>query len=185
MQDTNQIKVLVTYFSQTGNTKKVAEAMYEGIAVDKEIRDMRELENLEGYDFIFFGFPVQQGCPAPEARSFLEKHATGKRMALFCTQGAPKDSYPALTALKNAAELCKDSEILGTFNCQGEVADRVIEMMAQKPEVRQFVELAKTTKGRPYQENLAEAKAFAEGIIAKLRQPGCIRPNDDEKPWDM
>ena len=33
------MKVLVAYMSQTGNTKKVAEAIYEEITVDKGIKE--------------------------------------------------------------------------------------------------------------------------------------------------
>jgi flavodoxin len=47
------VKVLFTYRSITGNTRKVVEAMYEEIQADKKIKTFDEAESLEGYDLIF------------------------------------------------------------------------------------------------------------------------------------
>ena len=45
------MKTLVTYMSQTGNTKKIAEAIYETISGEKEIKQLKEIDSLEDYDF--------------------------------------------------------------------------------------------------------------------------------------
>ena len=53
------MKVLVTYYSDTGNTEKVAQAIYEGIQkAEKEILPIQETGNVEEYDLILCGFPV-------------------------------------------------------------------------------------------------------------------------------
>ena len=44
------MKTLVAYLSQTGNTKKVAEAIYSQIPEEKEMKELGELTDLEGYD---------------------------------------------------------------------------------------------------------------------------------------
>ena len=44
------MKVLVAYMSQTGNTKKVAEAIYGAIPQPKEIKRVEDVTSLEGYD---------------------------------------------------------------------------------------------------------------------------------------
>jgi flavodoxin len=51
-------RVLVAYMTSTGNTKKIAEAIYSEIATEKEIKPVREVQNLEGYDLAFLGFPT-------------------------------------------------------------------------------------------------------------------------------
>jgi len=45
---------LVTYFTQTENTKKVAESIYKNIEGDKQIMPISEVqeEDLEDYDLI-------------------------------------------------------------------------------------------------------------------------------------
>jgi flavodoxin len=67
------MKVLVAYMSKTGNTRKVAEAIYEEIERDKEIKRVKEVKDLEGYDLAFLGFPVYNHGPDKKARRFLER----------------------------------------------------------------------------------------------------------------
>ncbi|HOD70354.1 MAG TPA: flavodoxin family protein, partial [Deltaproteobacteria bacterium] len=53
------MKILVAYYTKTGNTKKVAEAIYEALDKnDKTLKPMKEIEDVQGYDLIFCGFPV-------------------------------------------------------------------------------------------------------------------------------
>ena len=51
-------KVLVAYMSKTGNTKKVAEVIYDEIQGEKEIKTIEEVESLNSYDLAFLGFPI-------------------------------------------------------------------------------------------------------------------------------
>ena len=53
------MKALVAYYSESGNTEKLAKAIYEGINVsDKEIASISDA-SAKDYDIIFIGFPVQ------------------------------------------------------------------------------------------------------------------------------
>ena len=52
-----------TYMSQTGNTKKIAEAIYDAIPQPKEIKRVEEVTSLEGYDLSFLGFPTLRFGP--------------------------------------------------------------------------------------------------------------------------
>ena len=47
------MKVLVAYKSVTGNTKKVAEAIFNEIEGEKEIKNLKEIKGIEGYDLAF------------------------------------------------------------------------------------------------------------------------------------
>jgi flavorubredoxin len=67
------MKALVTYFSESGNTEKLAQAIYEGVnASAKEIASISEASANEA-DVIFVGFPVHASsvptnaalCPEP------------------------------------------------------------------------------------------------------------------------
>ena len=83
------MKVLVTYYSETGNTEKVARAIYDGIEkAEKEILPIQETENMEDYDLIFCGFPVHShSIPAP-AEKFLKGIPEGNKIARFATHGS-------------------------------------------------------------------------------------------------
>ncbi len=54
------MRVLVAYMSKTGNTRKVAEAIYEALDCTKEIMPVDQVVDISGYDLSFLGFPVQK-----------------------------------------------------------------------------------------------------------------------------
>lgn len=110
-------KVLVLYYSQTGNTKVVAEAiaaqlgadMEEIVAVDpydgdfqatigrclqeREAGVLPEVQplkaNLSAYDIIFLGYPVWFGTYAPPVTALLGQiDLSGKKVVPFCTFGS-------------------------------------------------------------------------------------------------
>jgi len=81
-------KTLVTYFSRTGNTKKVAEAIFAAIDGDKDLKPLEEAKPLEGYSLIFVGFPVQSHSVPYKVEEFLKTIPAGKKIAVFCTHGA-------------------------------------------------------------------------------------------------
>jgi flavodoxin len=43
------MKVLVTYFSQTGNTEKLARAIYDAIPFEKELLRIKDVKSSQGY----------------------------------------------------------------------------------------------------------------------------------------
>jgi len=63
------MKVLVTYMSQTVNTKGVAEAIFQEIWGEKEIEPIGEVNSLHSYDLAFVDFPIEAygpGCCWPQ-----------------------------------------------------------------------------------------------------------------------
>jgi len=110
-------KILVTYYSQTSNTKAVAEEIAKKLGADiEEIvavnpydgdfnatieRGLKELEegilpeikpiaaDISKYDVVFIGFPVWFGTYAPPISTFLENvDLGGKKIVPFCTFGS-------------------------------------------------------------------------------------------------
>jgi flavodoxin len=164
------MKTLVAYLSQTGNTKKVAQAIFDEIPGDKDIEEIAELEDLEGYEFAFVGFPINAFGPNPTAKEFLERNASGKKLAIFITHGAPEDNEDIVTWLDKCREAAAGADIRGTFNCQGEVAQPIIEFLLKSddPKMRAFGEAGPSTKGQPDASKLERARAFARETLAKL-----------------
>lgn len=165
------MKTLVAYFSQTGNTKKVAEVIYEQIPGEKDIKALDELEDLEGYDLIFYGFPIQAGNPAKDAGEFLVGKCSGKRLALFTTHGAPEDAERVKPWLDKVRDLVaqEGAELLGLFDCQGEASQQVVEFLlgSDDPEMQRYGREAAEAKGLPDEAGLERARSFASEVIAK------------------
>lgn len=108
----SDVKVLVAYFSYSGTTKNIANAISEKTGGDlfeitpqdgysnvymesnSEIRGNKRptltetVENIDEYDIVFVGYPVWwHATPAP-INSFLESYnLTGKLIIPFCTSG--------------------------------------------------------------------------------------------------
>ena len=164
------MRVLVTYSTRTNNTKKIAEAIYGEIELGKEIRNMAELDNLEGYELIFFGFPIENYGPSQEVRGFLKKYSVNKKMALFITHGSPEFSDYLLPWLEESKKCLDDSaELLGLFNCQGDVAQFVIDSMSksENPTLRYFAQESSKIFGQPDESRVSKAKEFARDILKK------------------
>jgi len=70
-------KVLVAYFSLTGNTERMAKYIAEGVrlggqqAVTKKISDIKSVNALEGYDGYIFGSPTYHRDIADPVKTFL------------------------------------------------------------------------------------------------------------------
>ncbi len=108
-------KILVAYYSWTGHTAKIAEALAQKLSADVEvIKDARPRVaggwsyfmaavqslfrwrpaiapseiNVSAYDLVILGCPVWAGQMAPPMRSYMAReHGRFRRIALFCTEG--------------------------------------------------------------------------------------------------
>lgn len=161
------MKVLVTYLSQTGNTEKVARAIHDSINRAKEIHPFQEVRSVEGYDLVFVGFPVHGNSVPAKIQPFLKSLPKNLPVAFFHTHAALRGSELARTGIENALALASQTRVLGTFACQGKVKPAVIESLRDKPENRKWCEEAQAADGHPDEADLADARAFAAGILAK------------------
>lgn len=155
--------------SQTGNTKKVAENIFQEIKAEKEIKELGEIDTLEGYDLAFVGFPIIQFGAPKKAQKFLEKHAKGKKVALFITHASPEGSEPLQGWLENCKQAATGANLVGMFDCQGELAQHVIDSLlkSDNPQMRAFGEMGPSTKGQPDTTRLERARVFAKEIMEK------------------
>jgi len=108
------MRVLVGYVSQTGNTKKVAEAIFGEIEGEKEIKKLDQIKNMKGYDLAFLGFPVRAFGPDKKAKKFLQTQCRGKKIALFITHASPEDHHKRPRAL--AEDRCGNCETDARFS---------------------------------------------------------------------
>jgi len=71
------VKIIVIYYSRSGNTRKMAEAIGEGIKKEKveaDVKDVKDvdLDGLPGYDAIIMGSPTYYGSMAAEIKKLLD-----------------------------------------------------------------------------------------------------------------
>jgi flavodoxin len=164
------MKTLVTYMSQTGNTKKVAEAIYEALAGEKEIKPLSEVKNLEGYDLTFIGFPIMQFDVPPAVKDFLAANTKGKKIAIFMTHAVPEGFEAIHSWTGSYKQAAAGANIVGAFDCQGELAQPIIDMLLKSddPQMKAFGEMGPSTKGQPDESRLNKAKEFAKQVQAKM-----------------
>ena len=156
-------KVLVLYYSQTSNTKAVAQeiatrlhadieeiamvepydtafqATIERCKADREKGITPEIKPLKSdiadYELIFLGYPIWFGTYAPPIASLLEKvDLSGKKVVPFCTFG----SGGLESSMKDLVEKQPNAEILPGYGVRAARID------AMPKEVEQFLKLYKS-----------------------------------------
>jgi flavodoxin len=77
----------IVYFSRTGNTKRLAEAIAALFKAPIFNITSSTLPVVDAYDTIILGTPVEGASPAKEMLAFVESlpRAEGKKAILFCT----------------------------------------------------------------------------------------------------
>lgn len=160
-----QKKVLVLYYSQTSNTKTVAQEIANKLGADIEeivpvqaydgdfqatiARCNEEREkgitpelkplnvNLADYDTIFLGYPVWFGTFAPPMGAFLSQNdLSGKKIVPFCTFG----SGGLDSSVKNLAEKQPNAEILPGYGVRAARIEAVSQEVDQFLKASGFIE---------------------------------------------
>ncbi len=175
------MKILVAYFSTTGNTEKIAKAIKEGITGHEvDLISIKEADpnSIGVYDLVFIGsglfaFNVSRKLPV-----FLKKISSlPPKFAYFYTHEAPQQgAYPNCFKSVNTIIEKSNCEVLGTFDCFGEnlvekaKEQREAMMSRLSPEERKKSEEAwlNLVKAHPDAQDLENAKSFARSIIEKL-----------------
>lgn len=164
------MKALVTCFSQTGNTEKVARAIFDGIeAAEKDLVAISDVRNIDAYDLVFCGFPVHAHSVPPAVEVFLEALPDGTNVALFSTHGSLRGGTLAVQALYHAITVAPGLRILGTFGCRGKVDRSLLEHLMKKPENAAWAAEARSAATHPDRADLEDAAEFARTMIAKAR----------------
>lgn len=176
------MKTLVAYYTQTGNTQKIAQAIYAELTYlghDVAIKNVRRLkaEALAGYDVLFLGSPCHSSDLAKPVKKLLDKMeaAAGMKLAGFVTHSAytPEGSEQHRQHYERWAGRCDDSfeaackakglHWIGYFSCQG-APSKLIEIFIRRAVIKDANEwpgyIAETRK-HPNTDDEAKARAFA------------------------
>lgn len=154
--ETSGSKVLIAYFSRTGNTREVAGQIHRRIGGDmlelktahsypeayratteqakrEQEEDFRptltaDVESVQPYDVIFIGYPNWWGTMPMALFTFLEKHDfAGKTLVPFCTHGGSALGRGP----RDIAKLCPNAKILDGLAIRGSDASKAQEDVDQ------------------------------------------------------
>lgn len=123
------MKVHIVYSSLTGCTKKVAEALYNGLTgVEKTISDVSSNPDVSDADIVAFGYWVDKGGPNEKAAKWLEG-VKGKRVFVFATLAYYADSKHGFEAVWRGVEAAEaaGNEVIGHYVCNGALNPALIE----------------------------------------------------------
>jgi len=167
------LKILITYFSNTGNTEKVANSIKEGLFGEEinllQIKDV-DPSNLISYDLVILGSGIYASRVDKSVLNLVKNAAEFPlKFAYFCTHASlefyQKPFYRVSKIL--AANGCK---IVGEFDCVGDnlgiPLEKRLEMINQLPKEQRerAKEDMQKIKGRPNQQDLENARKFGESL---------------------
>ena len=122
------MKVQIVYSSLSGCTRRLAEGIFDAMAVDtKELYDLAAgTPELDG-DVVLLGYWVDKGGPNAAMKAFMET-IEGKNVGVFCTLAYWADSAHAHAALAAGAALVKEkNRVLGGYVCNGAMSQAMID----------------------------------------------------------
>ena len=136
--------IAVRYFSRSGNTKKLADAVAAELQVSAE--DVC-VDLPEKADILFLGSSLYAGSYDRAVWEFLGRNA-GKigRVVCFGSSASGKSTHKKIAALATEMPITVDSRF---FNCPGKFL---------------FMH-----RGRPNEKDLADAAAFARAVVSEAK----------------
>lgn len=175
------MNIEIIYESKTGNTKLIAEAIKEAVNEGnkisfKSIEEKLEQKDIGDVDLYFLGSWTDKGDCGEKINEFC-KTLNNQNIALFGTAGfgGSEEYYKGLTDRFSDA-LPEDNEVLGYFYCQGKmpmsIRDRYVSLLRANAEDKKLevsIENFDKAQSHPDKEDIEQAKAFAEEMIAKVK----------------
>jgi len=137
---------IVVYDSYSGNTRLIAEKIAEGLACEAvSIRDFKA-ENMERYELIVIGTPINSGKATKRIKGFVRSVPASSKYALFCTFGMP---FLGGLSIKMAFYFLKQKakgQFIAAFRCRG------------------YHPVLKTFEGHPNAFDLTAAQSFGTNL---------------------
>ena len=175
------MNVLNLYFSSTGNTEKVARAIYDEVSKEQSaiLDEVKKVSpnDLNDYDLIFLGSACHSADLAVPAKRLLENLPSSPRFKLagFFTCAATQETVNkyAGQCMVSFETVCKEKNIdfLGCFNCHGNPSPELTKSMLGGGAPLSDAELEayfEEVKKHPNPEDLQNAKEFARKIMQEF-----------------
>ena len=141
-------KILIVYYSRSGNTKKMATAIAEGAktvpGVEVEVKNYESPEKLVNFDAILIGAPTYHHGMTNNVKNFLEE-----------------------IAFHNVNLKEKIGAAFGSYGWSGEAPRLVLEIMKHRFGM-EVIESPLLVKYTPDQAGLEKCKKFGRKIVERL-----------------
>lgn len=177
------MKALVTYYSQTGNTRTIAGAMYEELSAHCScmIQPLDEcgISSLDTYDLILVGSPCHAGTLAAPVREFLSllPEAPFFHLAGFITHASSvyqKSDYENCISFLRSLCMSKRISYHGCFECRGKLTTTLHDYIKRKKNVSdaEWSRMITDMEGHPDNRDKEMASLFARSIIGEMQSHG-------------
>lgn len=124
----------IIYSSKTGNTRKVAEALWAAAPERCDIFQAESAPALDNYKVLFLGYWVDKGSPNAKMKELL-LGLDNKNIVFFQTLGAEPKSNHAMACFANAGKLVQPScRIMGALSIRGAIDPQLIAAMQKLPQ---------------------------------------------------
>jgi len=182
------MRILIAYYSQTGNTKTIAQAIHSEVqsldheATLKELRSVKP-KDLASYEVIFLGSPCHSSDLAKPVKKLLERMepSPGAKLAGFVTHSTytPDGGETQRKLYEQWAGKCAGSfeqacaanglEWSGYFSCQG-APSKLIELFIRRAAIKdpnEWTGYIAETRKHPNADDEAKARAFAREVVGR------------------
>jgi flavodoxin len=171
------MKILTTYFTQTGNTERIAKAIHNEISAhhDSVIKklDATQYPSLDDYDLIFIGSPCHAGTLAAPVRDFLSQLYDNPHFHLagFTTHASPAYSKTDFqNCISYFASVCEKKNITyhGCFECQGSLAPQLHEFIKKHKKIPddEWDRILESNTGHPDEGDEIKVRSFARKVLS-------------------
>jgi len=182
------MKILITYFSQTGNTEKIAKAIHEVSSKNHEstLKGLKKVKigELEDYDLVFIGSPCHDSDLAKPTLRFLKKIPNSPKYVIagffthstFLPEGeerikmlSEKWSGKCVSTFEELKKK-KNVNFKGYFRCQG-IPSPPIEQFIHKTIIKdeeEWADFIEEVKKHPNENDIEDAKKFAQDILSEF-----------------
>ena len=169
------LKTQVLYVSGTGNTERIAEAIYREIpGFSKDIKKLDSCFEKYSADTYFIGFWANRGSASVEVLDFLSD-LHGKNIALFATCGMGRNlEYYHKIENNVSAFIPDDNRYLGAFFCQGKMPMKVRRKYEQMENTENAEMVAQMLRNfdeallHPDKKDFINARNFVSSIYQQL-----------------
>ncbi len=162
------MKYVVLYQSNSGNTEKIARAIFDSIESEaKELIDIYDVEAIPESDVYFVGFAVYNQSCSLSVMECLSNIERGK-IALFSTCGFyPTERYKENIEKNMYAWINEDVEYMGMYLCQGRMqASQQEQFVKEASKVESAMrEIFNEGESHPDQDDIRGAELFADSIV--------------------
>ncbi len=146
-----KMKTLISFSTKTGNTRRLAQEIFNSIRGEKVLNEIEDIQEFNGFDLIYIGFPIHNFEPSKDAKDFIGKLEENQKVVLFATHAMQTDSPMNNKQIENCKKIAGHLNFLGIYTCRGELSESAAGKMikSDNPQMQFFGKMRKQTIGHP------------------------------------